>query len=253
MSCTRPNLQQIPRDPAYRACFRPPDGRVLVKADYSQIELRVAAEIAGEPRMLEAYRSGEDLHTVTAAAVLGRSNGSVTKEDRQAAKALNFGLIYGMGPDRLREHAATEYGVTLSAREAGTFRSAFFRTYPGLRRWHESQPTGAVETRTLAGRRRLSVTTFTRKVNTPVQGSAGDGLKAALALLWETRDRCPSAVPVLCVHDEIVVECDVGDAERAHDWLVDSMRRGMESVLERVPVVVEATSAADWSGAEVGR
>ncbi|MBA2449938.1 MAG: bifunctional 3'-5' exonuclease/DNA polymerase [Chloroflexi bacterium] len=251
MSCTRPNLQNIPRDPAYRACFRPPPGRVLVKADYSQIELRVAAEISGDRRMLEAYRDGEDLHAVTAAAVLGRANGTVTKEDRQAAKALNFGLIYGMGSDTLRAHAARSYGVALSEREAASFRSTFFRTYPGLRRWHEGQPRGAVNTHTLAGRRRLAVESFTRKVNTPVQGTAGDGMKTALALLWETRDRCESAAPVLCVHDEIVVECDAAEADRARTWLADCMMAGMGELLTKVPVVVEATIEGDWSGAEV--
>ena len=110
-----------------------------------------------------------------------------------------------------------------------TFRRRFFDLYAGLRRWHRSQPgeERPVDTRTLAGRRRLGVTRFTEKLNSPVQGSGADGLKAALALLWETRDRCPSAAPVLVVHDEIVLECDVADVEQAQDWLTDCMTRGM--------------------------
>ncbi len=247
MSCQRPNLQNIPRDPAYRACFRPGAGRVLVKADYSQIELRIAAELTGDTRMLQVYAHGEDLHTVTAAAVLDRAGGAVTRADRQAAKALNFGLLYGMGAARLREHAASHYGVELTPSEAERFRAGFFMTYPGLRAWHRGQSGGTVDTRTLAGRRRLGVTSFTEKLNTPVQGSGADGLKAALALLWETRDRCPTAVPVFCVHDEIVVECDAAEAEAAQVWLVDAMRRGMASFLRRVPVEVEAKIGADWS------
>jgi DNA polymerase-1 len=250
MSCAKPNLQQVPRDPPYRACFRPGPGRVLVKADYSQIELRIAAVIAQEPRMLHAYQQGEDLHVVTAASVLGRANGVVTPEDRQAAKALNFGLIYGMGADTLREHAASGYGVHLTPQQAAQFRERFFGTYPGLRRWHRNQRDGAVDTRTLAGRRRIGVGRFTEKLNTPVQGSGADGLKAALALLWETRHACPSAVPVLCVHDEIVLECDEAEAERARDWLVACMEQGMQSVLTQVPVVVEAKVIRDWSGAD---
>jgi DNA polymerase-1 len=250
MSCAKPNLQQVPRDPAYRACFRPHEARVLVKADYSQIELRIAAQIAHDLRMLTAYRNGEDLHVVTAASVLGRANGAVTAEDRQAAKAFNFGLIYGMGADRLREHAASGYGVHLTPEQAVRFRERFFATYPGLRRWHRSQPEGIVDTRSLAGRRRLGVGRFTEKLNTPVQGSGADGLKAALALLWETRHECPSAMPVLCVHDEIVLECDASEAGRARDWLVGCMERGMQTVLTQVPVVVEAKVIRDWSGAE---
>lgn len=250
MSCSGPNLQQIPRAPAYRGCIRPPDGRVLVKADYSQIELRIVAEIANEARLLEAYAAGEDVHTLTAGAVLGRRNGEVTKEARQAAKAINFGLMYGCGVPTLRKTAKREYGVELSEAEAMQFRTRFFTTYPGLRAWHrkhvgEARP---IDTRTLAGRRRLDVTHFTEQINTPIQGTGADGLKAALALLWETRDRCPSAAPVLVVHDEIVLECDQADVERAQAWLVDCMVRGMASFLERVPVVVEATAERDWSG-----
>ena len=248
MACTKPNLQNVPRTPAYRACFKAPEGRVLVKADYSQIELRIAAEIAGDQRMLDAYQRGEDVHAVTARLVLGKQE--VTKEDRQAAKALNFGLIYGMGAATLRQHAASGYGVHLTEEEAQRFREAFFRAYPGLRRWHRSQPEGEIETRTLAGRRRLNVARYTEKLNTPVQGTGADGLKAALALLWETRDRCPSAVPVLAVHDELVLECDEQDAETARQWLTDCMRRGMAAFLRRVPVAVEARIARDWSGGE---
>lgn len=247
MSCRRPNLQQVPRDPAYRACFRPAAGRVLVKADYSQIELRIAAELTGDTRMLAAYQQGEDLHRVTAAAVLGRGGGTVTPEDRQAAKALNFGLLYGMGADRLREHAASNFGVQLTEPEARAFRERFFTAFLGLRRWHRAQPAEPVETRTLAGRRRLAVARFTEKLNTPVQGTGADGLKAALARLWETRDRCPSAAPVLCIHDEIVVECDAAAAEPAREWLVDAMRDGMVQYLPRVSVEVDAKIGADWS------
>jgi DNA polymerase-1 len=251
MSCRRPNLQNIPRDPRYRACFRPPEGRALVKADYSQIELRIAAQLAPDRRMLEAYRKGEDLHALTAEAVLGRANGAVTPEDRQAAKALNFGLLYGMGVERFRETAANEYGVVLTAGEAERFRDKFFRTYAGLRAWPRRHPDGLAETRTLGGRRRLRVAKFTEKLNTPVQGTGADGLKDALALLWETRDRCPGAVPVLCVHHEIVVECDAAQAEHARAWLEECMVRGMGAFLTEVPVVVESKIIRDWSGTEV--
>jgi len=250
MSCSKPNLQQVPRDRAYRACFRPAEGRALVKADFSQIELRIAAEIANDERLIAAYAAGEDVHTLTAAEVLGRRNGSVTKDDRQAAKALNFGLIYGAGGPTLRATAKTSYGVELSESDVMTFRRRFFDLYAGLKRWHRGQPgeERPVDTRTLAGRRRLGVTRFTEKLNSPVQGSGADGLKAALALLWETRDRCPSAAPILVVHDEIVLECDVADVEQAREWLTDCMTRGLSSFLTRVPVVVEATIEWDWSG-----
>lgn len=246
MSCVKPNLQQIPRLPSYRACIRPGPGRVLVKCDYAQIEMRLAAEIAGDTRLMDAFARGEDVHTVTARTVLGRTD--VSKADRQAAKAVNFGLLYGMGVQGLRAYAAAQYGVHWTLEEAATVRARYFATYEGLHAWHRRQPQEAVDTRTVAGRRRQGITSFTQKLNSPVQGSGVDGLKAALGLLWETRRRAPSAAPILVVHDEIVVECDQDAAEETRAWLVDAMRAGMETVLHRVPAEVEATICADWSG-----
>jgi DNA polymerase-1 len=248
MACRDPNLQNIPRDPQYRACFRPGPGRVLVKADYSQIELRIAAELSGDRRLLEAFSRREDLHVLTAALVLGKSPGAVTGEDRRLAKAINFGLLYGMGPRAFAEHAQAAYGVGLTEAEAARLRERFFQAYPELRAWHRrARGDGPVEVRTASGRRRV-VNSFTERLNTPVQGTGADGLKLALALLWETRDRCPGAAPVLAVHDELVVEADAGEAEAARDWLVGCMRRGMEAFLKKVPVEVEAVICRDWAG-----
>jgi DNA polymerase-1 len=247
-SCSRPNLQQVPRTRAYRACFRPAPGRVLVKADLSQVELRAVAQIAPELRMIAAFERGEDLHTLTARAVRGTSR--VTKQDRQAAKAINFGLVYGMGAERLRQNARDEYGVDLSPEEALAAKKAFFAAYPGIKDWHRCMPENPVDTHTLMGRRRMGVTNFTDKCNTPVQGSAADGLKAGLALLWQTRERVPGACPALCVHDELVIECDEDRAEQAKEWLVDCMVRGMSAVVDKVPIEVEAAICRDWSATE---
>ena len=246
MSCQKPNLQQVPRDKRYRACIRPGEGRVLIKADYAQIELRLAAEIAGDTRLIEAFQRGDDLHAVTASTVLGKTE--VSKADRQAAKAVNFGLLYGMGAEGLRLYAKNEYGVQWSVDEAAAVRAKFFDTYRGLKAWHRRQPDGALDTYTVAGRRRSGITSFTQKLNSPVQGSGADGLKAALGLLGETRGRVSSAAPVNIVHDEIVVECDRDQAEEARAWVMDAMRSGMETVLQRVPAEVEATICSDWSG-----
>jgi DNA polymerase I len=268
MACWDPNLQQIPRDPRYRACFRPEPGRVLVDADYSQIELRIAAFISRDEAMLTEYREGADLHVRTAAAVLGIAEHEVTKEQRQLAKALNFGLIYGIGALRLREHAASKYGVHLTHEEAVRFRNRFFQAYPGLRRWQHRQGNGFAvvtswhdllargakvgsETRTLAGRRRLEVEKYTEKLNSPVQGSGADILKLALARLVEDRAAFPSACLVLVVHDEIVIECDAANAEGVKAWLKGHMEAAGAELLTDVPVVVDVTIAADWSGKEV--
>jgi len=172
---------------------------VLVKADYSQIELRIAAQITGDTCMVRAFQAGMDLHELTARLVLNCTE--VSKEIRQQAKALNFGLLYGMGAKTFRRYAAQNYGVQLTPVEAQQLRKRWFNTFPGICRWHDRQPDGPIETRTLAGRRRQNVERFTEKLNTPVQGTGADGLKNALALLWETRHRCPSARLVL-VGDE---------------------------------------------------
>jgi DNA polymerase-1 len=251
MSCSKPNMQQLPRDLRYRRCFAAPPGRILVKADYSQIELRIAAKLTGERRMLEAYQKGEDLHTLTAAALLDKPRSTVTKADRQLAKAINFGLLYGQGAKGLVAYALSSYGVQLTLDQATAHREAFFRTYPGLRAWHRgigATNKRAIETRTLTGRRRLDVMRFTEKANTPVQGTGADGLKRALALLWERRDRCPEAFPVLFVHDEIVVECAEDQKSQATDWIRDAMRDGMKPIIDPVPVEVEVSIGRTWGG-----
>ena len=134
MSCRRPSLQNLPRSPLYRRCFHAPPGRLLVKADYSQIELRITAKAANETRMIEAYHRGDDLHVMTAQRMTGRSE--VTSQERQMAKPVNFGLIYGMGVTALVRKASTEYGVDITIEDAQGYRAAFFKSYPAIQAWH---------------------------------------------------------------------------------------------------------------------
>jgi N6-adenosine-specific RNA methylase IME4 len=251
MSCSRPNLQNIPRDPAYRACFRPQPGRVLVKADFSQIELRIAAQLSQDPTMLAAFRAGEDFHTATAARVLGVEPAEVTLDQRQLAKCLNFGLLYGAGAPRLKQQAEESYGVSLSLDEADELRRKFFRTYRYLQRWQAVQGNGQGETRTLTGRRRVGVESYTERLNSPVQGAGADLLKLALGRLYADRAAYPSAQIVNVIHDEILVECDAGDAHDVEAWLPRHMEAAGAELLPDVRVVAEASSMADWGGAEV--
>jgi DNA polymerase-1 len=143
----------------------------------------------------------------------------------------------------------------MSPEEASLYRRRFFETYPSLKRWHDNERQGWLrghaKTRTLTGRRRMDVERLTDRLNAPVQGSGTDGLKLALALLWECRDECPGAVPVLVCHDEVVVECDAEQAAEAKAWLEKAMIEGMEAVLNGtdevyVPVEVEARIARSW-------
>jgi DNA polymerase-1 len=246
MSCASPNLQQLPRGP-HRRCVVAAPGRRFAIADYSQIELRIAARLTEDVALREVYQRGDDLHVRTAQQVLGTAE--VSSEQRQLAKALNFGLLYGMGALGLVEYARSQFGVTLTLEEARRHREAFFRSYPGLARWHEqTRSSKASEVWTL-GRRRLLLpagTAYTLRLNAPVQGTAADGLKRALALLWQRRDEVPMAAPVLAVHDEIVVECPKGQAKRVAAWLHRAMLDAMAPLLAPIPVVVEVRIAPQW-------
>jgi DNA polymerase-1 len=251
MSCSRPNLQQVPRDAAYRRCFVARAGHVLVKCDFSQIELRIAAKVTGDTRMLAAYRSGEDLHALTAARFLGVAPDAVTKEARQMAKPVNFGAIYGLGPRSLRLKARAEYGKDMTEAEAKGFLDAFFREFAGVRVWHNRlKRQRATEVRTLGGRRVVVEPDqfHGAKANYVIQGTGGDGLKRALVLLWDRRAECPHAEPVLAVHDEVVLEVPKAGAERAKAWLERCMVDAMAPLIDPVPVEVESTVGRTWGG-----
>jgi DNA polymerase-1 len=143
----------------------------------------------------------------------------------------------------------------MSPEEATLYRKRFFRTYPGLMRWHDNERRawlrGGTETRTLIGRRRTDVEKLTDRLNAPVQGTAADGLKLALALLWERRSECLGAVPVLVCHDEVAVECDAEQGAEVKAWLEGAMIAGMDTVLNstrvaHVPVEVEVRITRTW-------
>jgi DNA polymerase I-like protein with 3'-5' exonuclease and polymerase domains len=259
MSCRNPNVQNIPNESKLgklRECIVAPDGHRLVKADYSQIELRIVAKIAGEQKMLEAYCKGEDLHAATARSITGREE--VTKEDRQLAKAVNFGTLYGQGAKGLKEYARNSYGVKMSLEEAMAYRERWFEAYPAIRTWHRREGIGFAagedSASTLAGRLRR-VRSFMEKVNHPVQGTGADGLKLAMGLFHERLPEHLDANLVIACHDELIVECPRVQAEEVARFLEEVMVAGMDEVLnsgldaahpERVPVEVEVEIVGSW-------
>jgi DNA polymerase-1 len=256
MTCKSPNLQQTPHE--LRAYIKPREGHVLIKADFSQIELRIAAAVAKDKRMLQAFREGTDLHRLTASLILSKPLDEVSKEERQMAKALNFGLLYGMGAKGLQTYALSQYGVSLSPEQAKEYRERFFATYPGLAQWHretdralreaDNRRERGIVVSTLAGRKRL-VDGLTAALNTPVQGTGADGLKAAVALLYKRlleRGLWGQVRIVLLVHDEIVVEAPEALAWEATLLLTEAMREGMGAIVKGVPIEVEAGIYSDW-------
>jgi DNA polymerase I len=254
MSCSAPNIQQIPRASDYRAAIAAPAGHTITKADYSQIELRIAAAMARDTTMLQAFHDGQDLHQVTASLVLGIPQAQVTAQHRQIAKSLNFGLLYGMGSKGLQAYAASTFGVVMTEAEAVRHRKRFFQTYAGLQRWHAD--TGhrldrgkTLNTRTLAGRVRFQTRKFTDCLNTPVQGTGADGLKSALGRLFRSRESVPTARLIACVHDEIVAESLSADAEATAAWLKGHMEAAMQELIgDLVPVVVDIHTGQTWAG-----
>src|SRR3989475_6125531 len=219
-ACTNPNIQQVPHTVEYRRCFMGhPEGRRLIIADYSQIELRILAEFSGDQAFIDAFNSGADLHRVTAAQVFNVSQGQVTKEQRDFAKRLNFGVVYGIGAQRFS--LMTGFSVT----GAEDFLRRCFKTYHSLDAYLRESANRAVsdkQARTASGRlvrfnfdpsdrQQVSMTQRNGK-NAPIQGTSADILKRALRLLKDDL-RDTSAKIVNIIHDEIVVEVDESEAE----------------------------------------
>ena len=253
-SCSNPNLQQVPRDVKYRECFRAEEGNLIICSDYSQIELRTAAEVANDETMIKAYQEGQDLHKLTASLVTGKKIDEITKEERQKAKASNFGLIYGQSAKGLAVYAKNSYGVDMSEKEAEQFRNKFFKAYKGLKKWHMKTKTEkAYEVRTLSGRRRKwskkDEFYLTTRLNAPIQGTAADILKKAFTLLPEALEGTGAKI-VGTVHDEILLECQAARAEEVAKILKATMEDAGKHYLVKVPVISEPETGKTWADAK---
>ena len=254
VSCADPNTQQIKRDKEYRQGFIAPPGRILVIADYSQLELRIAAECSGEERMSQAYRDGADLHTRTAALMNGIDESEVTKDQRRDAKTYNFGALFGSGAKSIRVQAAAA-GLFLTLEEAEEKLAQWKAAFPQLVGWQRTQGNTTGPVKTLMGRRRLltkgpnGTDKYTTRLNTQVQGTGGDCMKAALAMLWEQYLSVkPEWKLVANVHDEAVMEVPEEDADEAQIVLKECMElAAYEVCLTNVPIVAEPGCGKDWS------
>ena len=252
-SCSSPNLQQIPHEEVYRRCFTAPEGRALVIADYSQIELRILADFSEDKNFIDAFVSGQDFHSATAAQVFGITAEAVTADQRSFAKRLNFGVVYGIGASRF----AMMTGLTQTDAE-NTLRK-YFATYPKMDEWLRMQSKSVLterSARTRSGRlARMSFTENDRASigaaqryakNMPIQGTSADILKRALRLLHDDI-RSTSAKLVNIVHDEIIVECDATEAEQTAQRLESAMLRAGEQFVTKVPIKVDIHTAGEWT------
>lgn len=260
LSSTEPNLQNIPVRTELGAKLRymvvAEPGNVLVDADYSQIELRVLAHMADDPAMQGAFLSGEDIHTATASQVFGVPAGEVTHEMRRRAKAVNFGIVYGISPFSLSQ----DIGVTVT--EAKEYMDAYFATFPGVRAYMDKVVEDAREqgfVTTLYGRRRwlpelrssnFNLRSFGERValNMPIQGTAADLMKLAMLRVHAAlrRENLQGRL-VLQVHDELIVECPETEAEAVKTLL----EREMVGVAElKVPLIADANAGKTWGDAK---
>ena len=259
LSSTEPNLQNIPvrreLGAQIRKMFVASPGKVLVDADYSQIELRLLAHIANDETMIAAFRSGEDIHAVTASQVFGVPLAEVTPLQRSHAKAVNFGIVYGISAFSL----AQDIGVFQN--EAKAYMDSYFAKYHGVRDYmtrvvEQAKADGYVTT--LFGRRRdlpelkssnFNLRSFGERValNMPIQGTAADIIKAAMVRV-DARMRAEQlqARLLLQVHDELIVECPAEEAETVKAILVDEMEHVVDY---RVPLLVDAKIGASWAEA----
>jgi DNA polymerase-1 len=254
-SSSGPNLQNITRGALREAFVASGPDRVLVVADYSQIELRIGAWYAADQVMLEAFRAKKDLHRSSAARVLSKSIDQVTREDRQLAKAVNFGFLYGQGADGFRTYARTGYGIELSLSEADSLRKNFFATYRGLKDWHsgawEKAGNGVDENCTILGRRLFAQGTkswdsFQLHTNYVVQGSAADVLKVAMVKLAGV---LPTDVALVAtVHDELIFDVPLGQAAHYQSVIVAAMKDAFTEIFgPELPVEVEAKICENWA------
>ncbi len=256
LSSTEPNLQNIPTrtelGSRLRAMFTAAPGCVLVDADYSQIELRLLADMAGDTEMRDAFLSGADFHTVTAAKVFHLPPEQVTPELRRRAKAVNFGVVYGISAFSL----AQDIGVTVQ--EAKDYMERYFATYAGVRQYMtdvvaRAERDGFVET-PMHRRRALpelkssnhNLREFGKRValNMPVQGAAADIIKIAMVRVHSRlREEYLQARLLMQVHDELIVECPVSERGRVERLLTEEMSRAAELSL---PLIAEAHSGQNW-------
>lgn len=258
MSCISPNNQQIPRDDNFRGCVQAPVGWVLVDADYGQMELRLAAALSKDEKMIEAFINNEDLHEVTAKAI---------GCDRQIAKSANFGLLYGAGAEGLRNYAGAS-GITMTLEQAVNIRDEWLKTYSGIQRWQQANAVAAFEQENayiaskkkclptvhipLTNMRRYLIEDLNKvtvRCNTPVQGAGAAILKYALVKLWPIIRDTGEDIVKLCgaVHDEIILLVKEGKEEEWAEILKTKMESAERMWLGEVPPLAEVHIGKSWS------
>ena len=256
ISCTEPNLQNIPvrqeLGRKIRKAFHAGEGKILVGADYSQIELRVLAHLSGDEALIEAFNNNEDIHRMTAARVLGIPAEDVKPIDRSRAKAVNFGVIYGMSSFGLSEE------INVTRKEAEAYIKEYFNKHPGVKAYMDGQVALVKErgySETILGRKRkineINASNFMVRqlgerlaMNTPIQGSAADIIKIAMIRVYsELKAEHPDSRLILQVHDELIIEADKKELDEIKELLVRNMEEAMKL---KVRLAADLNTSDNW-------
>ncbi len=260
ISSGEPNMQNIPvrteLGSRFRKYFTAKEGKILLDADYSQIELRILAHVSNDESMIDAFNTGADIHRATAAKSFGVSEDEVTAQMRSSAKAVNFGIVYGISAFSLSKD------IHVSVKEADAFIKNYFENFPGVKFYLDKTVETAKEdgfVSTLYGRRRnlpeLANSNFNVRslgermaMNTPIQGTAADIIKLAMVRVYNRlKKENLKAKLILQVHDELIVECDVSEKKAAQNILLEEMRNAMKL---SVPLSVDVNSGETWYDAK---
>ena len=256
ISCTEPNLQNIPIRNEYgrllRKAFMPTDGNLLVGADYSQIELRVLAHLSGDAALLEAFNNNDDIHRATASRVFGIEYDKVSDLDRSRAKAVNFGVIYGMSGFGLSDE------LHISIKEAESYIADYFDKHQAVKEYMDNQVEFCKAngyTETIVGRRRYikeinSSNFMTRKLgerlamNSPIQGSAADIIKLAMISVYKALKDCNlKSKLILQIHDELIIDTEIGEENQVSELLVNCMQNAMDL---KVKLLSQLNTGRNW-------
>lgn len=262
------NLQQVPRDALVRGCFGAPPGWAFVEADYSQIELRIAAHIAEEPTMLMLYASGQDIHMAMAMRMTGKPASQITKHERKMAKAVNFGFLYGMGWFKFIETAWNNYGIAVSEEDAKGSRRAFFDEFPKLIPWHARQrrlahkfkrvesPIGRVRhlPDIISPDQGVRAEAERQAINSPVQAMASDLTLLSMVLIdKKLKKQGFIGGPIGTVHDAVNFEFPEEELPQALPLIKDTMENPpleqLFGVSLKVPIIADLAVGKYWGGA----
>ncbi|NJL51061.1 MAG: hypothetical protein HC930_00555 [Hydrococcus sp. SU_1_0] len=254
-SCQEPNLSNIPKIPKIRNCFAASDGYLLVDADYSQIELRLAATRMNVPTLIEAFVKGQDIHALTASYIYNCGLEDLTQQQRKLGKILNLGLIYGMGAEKFRLNAAKKFSVYLTAARSKELREMFFALYPEIDEYHQScrrsWQQGQQQASSTLGRTNIwssKSPKLNQIINYPIQADCADILKQAISGWYlKCLHQKLDAYLVLTAYDQLVIEAREEQAEYAAKILEKVMVKAGQDLLEPVPVVVDIKIGKYWS------